>query len=543
MVALADIMEKEWDAIIVGAGMGGATLGYALARAGKSVLFCEQGKSSLDAADALRGAYAETFFARSAIPGREHRDILLRSGRWAEVMEDASSARSRQFIPFIGAGTGGSSALYGMAMERFSPLDFAPRGNYPDASESALPDRWPISYDELRPYYEAAERLFRVRGTEDPLRPDDVRAYLEPPPLSETSSSLFQFLASKGLHPYRLPMACDYMPDCKLCQGYLCNKGCKNDSAKICLGPAVTQYGAHLLDQCQVLKLEATDSLVTGVVCRVGERQLTLRGKIVGLAAGALTTPAILQQSASTIWHQGLANRSGLVGKYLMRHFVDLYVMFPRARATPRGNTKEIAFNDFYAVAGRKLGSVQSFGALPPAMVMTETVEDDLRHSGIPLAASLFRMVKPAVRKILSGVAARGVVLASILEDLPYDDNAVVLPNGSECKALSIQYHIRPQDAARIQELRRRIAAVFKPWRYMLIKQAENNRQLAHACGTCRFGDNPADSVLDRNNRAHGLENLYVVDSSFFPSSAGTNPSLTIAANALRVADHISRDL
>jgi choline dehydrogenase-like flavoprotein len=132
------------------------------------------------------------------------------------------------------------------------------------------------------------------------------------------------------------------------------------------------------------------------------------------------------------------------------------------------------------------------------------------------------------------------MILAATLEDFPYADNRVE-PARTDAQGarLAIEYRVRDADRARIAAFRKKMGEVLSGYSFKLIKQAENNQRIAHVCGTCRFGDDPATSVLDRNNRAHGLANLYVVDSSFFPSSGGTNPSLTIAANALRVADHL----
>ena len=130
-------------------------------------------------------------------------------------------------------------------------------------------------------------------------------------------------------------------------------------------------------------------------------------------------------------------------------------------------------------------------------------------------------------------------MLATIMEDLPYEDNAVAPSPGTDGGGLTIRYRIRDHDSARVRALRARVADALKPYRFLLLKQAEDNRYLAHVCGTCRFGHDPRQSVLDAGNKAHGLSNLYVVDGSFFPSSGGTNPALTIAANALRVADRL----
>lgn len=530
-------IDQNWDAIVVGTGMGGATLGHALARAGRRVLFLEKGSASPDLVD----HYAEDDFPAPDVPQPAHRAILERAGRYADEIVDRSTPRTQRFVPFIGAGAGGSSALYGMALERFFPSDFAAADHYRAPAGADLPPRWPVAYDELAPYYDKAEQLFRVRGTPDPLRADGPREHLLPsPPLTPGSKELFGFFEGRGLHPYRLPLACEFVDGCSGCQGYLCSRACKNDAGRICLEPAVRDHGARVLDACEVVALEADAQRVTGVACVRDGRRFTVRAPIVVLAAGALETPRILLDSASSAWPQGLANASGLVGKYLMRHHIDLYLVEPKLKGAFDNRQKELAFNDFYLLDGQKLGSVQSFGRLPPPATLAASVADDLRQGPLPWVAPLFKLARPFVTPVLDGLVHRRMILAATLEDFPYADNRVApAHDDAQGARLAIEYRVRDADRARIAAFRKKMDGVLSGYRYKLIKQAENNQRIAHVCGTCRFGDDPATSVLDRNNRAHGLANLYVVDSSFFPSSGGTNPSLTIAANALRVADRL----
>lgn len=532
----ATLAAREWDAVIVGAGMGGATLGHALAKAGWRVLWCDKGRSL--AADALRGRYAETFLDSSA-PDAQQQAVLQRAGRWTDDVEERSGTKPRRFVPFVGAGAGGSSALYGMALERFLPDDFTPAQRHPHARDANLPARWPIAYADLAPHYAKAEQLFRVRGGVDALRQGDAQHSMQPgPPLSPAAQEMFDFFARQGLHPYRLPLACDFVSGCEGCQGYLCAKQCKNDSARVCLEPALGNHDAALLERCEVQRLTADARRVTGVVCHWQGTTLRLRARIVVLASGALASPTLLLRSASPEWPKGLANESGLVGRNLMRHFVDLYAVFPKGRHAIGGNTKELAWSDLYA--GDALGSFQSFGSMPPPEVLVASMQQDLRDALGTLAGAAFAPVKPVLRRLLRRMFSRSLVFATILEDLPYADNRVFLADESADKAcIAMSYRIHATDAQRIAALRRRARTLLRPYRFLQFRQAENNRRLAHACGTLRFGVDPRDSVLDPTNKAHGIDNLYVVDASFFPTSGGTNPALTIAANALRVADHL----
>ena len=206
------------------------------------------------------------------------------------------------------------------------------------------------------------------------------------------------------------------------------------------------------------------------------------------------------------------------------------------------GNPKEIAFNDFYLSNGKKFGSVQSFGVLPPTPIVVASMAQDLRDGGMPWAIVPFNLIKPAVipRYELDVVA----------DHHPRCDHGRLALSGQPShRQQASRKRARHTDLLSLYASRLRqgegqgfwatLGAALKPYRFMRINQAENNQRIAHVCGTCRFGLDAGDSVLDANNKAHSLSNLYIVDASFFPSSGGTNPALTIAANALRVAAHL----
>jgi len=535
--SINEIIHTHWDIVIIGTGMAGATLGHALAQAGKKVLFCEKGQSLLDSHQGFRGDFAETFFPSPSPPDTKNRDILLKAGRSAEVLDDNSGRKTRRSIPFIGIGTGGSSSLYGYAMERLFPADFTPRMHHPTAPTSTLPERWPIDYEELAPYYEKAEQLYRVRGGVDPCRESEARSLKSIPPLSQPSTELKDLLLKRGLNPYRLPQACEFVPGCQGCQGFLCPNDCKNDSTRICLKPALNNHKATLLDECEAIQLIADAKQVNKVICRYKEREITLHSKIVVLAAGALASPQLLLKSVSNEWPNGLANGSGLVGRNLMRHYTDIHAVRPVTRKDNPGNLKELAFNDLYLSDSGKFGTVQSFGALPSATIIVEEIEKDLSQSPFAGLRPFFKLTKPILRMVVKQIFKNRLLFASIMEDLPYLENRVTLTDDGQ--RIRLEYNICADEQARIKKFRFHLKTIFNSRPYMLIKQAENNQRIAHACGTCRFGLTPQDSVLNRNNRSHELNNLYIVDASFFPSSGGANPALTLAANALRVADHI----
>ena len=196
-----------WDVIVVGTGMGGGMLGYSLARSGRSVLFVEKGRSTLPGAPGtIRSSFAEVAEPLASRSTKTYYDVLARAGRSTDEIEDVSGRFSRRYPPIIGSGTGGSSALYHMVCERFFARDFTPRQDFRDPGDSTVPEAWPVTYDQMRPWYAAAEKLLRVRGQPDPLRPEAAEAGLPaPPPFSADNQPLVDYLAGRGLHPYHLP--------------------------------------------------------------------------------------------------------------------------------------------------------------------------------------------------------------------------------------------------------------------------------------------------------------------------------------------------
>jgi choline dehydrogenase-like flavoprotein len=485
-----DAERVVWDVIVVGTGMGGGMLGYSLARSGRKVLFVEKGRSTLPGVPGtIRSAMPELAEPLAARSAATYFDALARGGRSTDEVEDVSGRFAKRFVPFIGSGTGGSSALYGMVCERFFAGDFTPRQNFADPGDSTVPEAWPVTYDQMRPWYAEAEKLLGVRGQRDPLRPESAEANLPAaPPFSSDNQPVVDYLAGRGLHPYHLPMACDYTDGCATCQTFLCDKACKNDSAR------------------------------NGV-----------------LPAGGLATPVLLLNSRSGDWPRGVANSSDMVGRNLMRHLLDPIMIWPQPDSTITAANKEIGLNDFYFHQGQKYGTVQSFGAIPPMEWLTN-------RPG-PQAKAL-RLMSPAVRRIYERFFTGGLILAAMMEDLPYLDNRVMLsdrPSADGRQRMRIQYRLHANEIERHAAFLRLFKQILEPFRTRALGSGKDNSNVGHVCGTCRFGTDPKTSVLDPQNRAHDVENLYVVDTSFFPSSAGLNPSLTVAANALRVAAHMNR--
>ncbi len=526
-----------WDVIVVGTGMGGGMLGYSLARSGRRVVFVEKGHSTLPGTPGtIRAAMPELAEPQAYRSAAGYYDALARAGRSTDEIEDISGRFPKRFVPFIGSGTGGSSALYGMVCERFFAQDFTPRQNFRNPGDSTVPETWPITYDQMSPWYSEAEKLLGVRGQPDPLRPEAAAVGLPPaPPFSTDNQPLVNYLTGRGLHPYHLPMACDYTEGCATCQTFLCEKSCKNDAARNGVLPAVAEHGAHLLTECRVVRLEADHTQVQQVIAQHRSDMLALKAKVVVLAAGALATPVLLLNSRSGEWPAGLANGSDWVGRNLMRHLLEPIEIWPNPQRKIRAPNKEIGLNDFYFWEGQKYGTVQSFGEIPPMEWLTN--RPDWRGKAL-------RVTSPAGRRIYQRFVTGGLVLAAIMEDLPYLDNRVLpcnRPSVDDRQRLRLHYRLHPSEVERRAAFLRQLKEVMQPFRKLTLGSGNDNTNLGHVCGTCRFGADPKTSVLDPHNRAHELDNLYVVDTSFFPSSAGLNPSLTVAANALRVAAHVNQ--
>lgn len=527
-----DPEREDWDVVVIGTGMGGGTIGYELARLGRRVLFLEKGRF-------LHGGPSQRVEPR---PGMDpDREMRLLTGRWPEPLQGRTSFGPVEFFAPLGCGSAGTTGLYGAQLERFSPCDFRPRANFPEVTAANLPEAWPVSYETMVPYYRRAERLYRVCGTPDPLNPDPEAELRTPPPLSDRDEVFVDSFRELGLNPYRAHVGFQYVPDCYECAD-ICPIGCKSDAGGICVAPALEKFGARLLPECEAVELVADGRRLRGVRARWKGRELTIPTRTVALAAGAYMTPLLLLNSRSGDWHDGLANRSGMVGRNLMLHTSDFLTIDPGGIHSAEGPTKSLALNDFYFEDGDKLGTLQSVGLpLQPPFILAY-----LRYAEERDPRWWRRLVSrflPQVAELASRLYWRSTLFATIVEDLPYEENRIV-PDPSCRNGMRFEYRYPRELRARNRRLRRRITrALGQRHRVRVVTGGGNNINYGHVCGTCRFGDDPRTSVLDGSNRAHDLDNLYVVDASFFPSSGGTNPSLTIAANALRVAGIIHERL
>jgi choline dehydrogenase-like flavoprotein len=521
-------LSRMWDVAIIGAGLGGATLGHALAGRGHSVLFIERGYwqspgAVLDDADVSPHAQ-------------------LQRGWWPAEFTHRNGQSTQTFQHPIGCGTGGSSGIFGMVMERFRPEDFTPGRLVPEPGESTVTESWPIDYTDLAPYYATAERLYRVRGTADPLFPETPE-YLPPPTATNKEQVLLDALSASGLHPYRFHYACERVAGCNSCPGTLCPRACRNDGHRMCVTPAVEQFGAEVVSNCRVERLESSGRLVREIVAEHSGQERRIRARIVVLAANAFGSPMILLRSQGARGSSALANGSGMVGRNLMLHVSDSMLVRRRgvssSRFKPLGAAMNhgIALNDFYQIAGVKHGNIHAH----PVNMSVDSVEKYLSLK-YPRRARQIPRVTKLVAWIGATVHAEKSYFATVVDDLPYADNGI-LPTDSANDHVAYTYTVRDELRRRAQTLVRSFADAVRARCSVEVFGQTGQLNRSHACGTLRFGDDPRSSVLDRTNRAHEVDNLYAVDASFFPSSGGINPGLTIAANALRVADIIAARL
>jgi choline dehydrogenase-like flavoprotein len=501
---------RHWDVIIIGTGVGGATVGHALALRGLSVLFLEKGGRVQPRAEGDPPAGVESGMTQ---------------GWWPHPMSyrQANGDRERFFAP-IGCASGGSSIHYGAALERMSPSDFdgldTPTGPV---------SPWPVSFNEFVPYYDAAERLYGI---------GDERSEIAERRMSEWDRALMQQMRQNGLRPEPLHVAIRYDEQCKECIGTICPRGCKSDAWVACLEQALHQPQCHILEHCDVQTLEADKECIRVVKALHLGRELELRAGIVVLSAGAMHTPQILLRSRNEFWPQGLANSSDQVGRNLMFHSNDIFALWaPRRLARQARQHKSISVRDFYVYKGQRLGYVQSMGVAAGRGEIAVYLKDQLRRRGLrnELMLSLLVKLPSTIGALAFGSAG---IFAAMAEDDPNPENRIIL-DPEEPDGVSFSYAIPDELRRRADELREAFSRGVRPWRMLRIS-AKLEMNYGHPCGTCRFGNERASSVLDRDCRTHDVQNLYVVDASFMPRSGAINPSLTIAANALRVATRIA---
>ena len=499
-------MEHRYDIIIIGTGAGGGTLAHALAPTSARILLLERGD----------------FIPREPAnwdPAAVWKDLRYRT---AEQWLDHGG---NQFRPYTHYCVGGNTKFWGSVLYRLRKEDF-------ESVEHAdgLSPAWPIDYRTLEPYYDRAERLYHVHGQRgiDPSEAPRGDFPYPPIPHSNEIAETVERLRKEGLHPSPLPLGLidPGQPDgcilCNTCNSFPCQREAKSDAATCCVRPLVdydnvtlwtNALARRLLTEPGGRRVEAVDVERDGAPVRV-------HAPLVIASCGAVNSAALLLRSATDKHPDGLGNSSGLVGTRYMAHLSTMMQGFHPFRRNRTVFQKTVGINDFYLRGPDTrypLGQIQSQGRTHGIMAQT------VAPLWLPLwAYNLW--------------VARGVDWLAMTEDLPREDNRVTIASDGRIRLSYCPNNLPAHD--RLVAIMTRILKRLGFWKIMTHSHQEMNT--THQCGTLCFGTDPLQSVLDPYCRSHDIENLFVVDASFFPSSAAVNPGLTIAAQALRVAEHIT---
>ncbi|SMD03049.1 GMC oxidoreductase [Primorskyibacter flagellatus] len=502
--------------------MGGGLLGRRLTEHGLRVLFVEKGPAGFDMD---RHSPQHTPHAPHA------RQIR---GMWPKPVESRLEGVATRFFGPYGSGVGGSSVFYAAGLERPERHDIDDAPNIPHPTGG-----WPVSFDEYRPYLDEATKILRLCGTPDPLSPEGPQDGLNTPlPASAADETLMQEMQALGLHPYRLHLAVRHPETCRKCFGSKCPWGCKMDGRSAGVIPALETGRAALLDNCEVQEILDDGTRVTGLRVKHDDMVAELHASTYALCAGSLASPRLLLASNSRC-PEGCANSNGWVGRGLMFHVDEIFVLWPKDNLAKRGPFgKSISLRDLYSPQGERFGLVQSIG-------LDASYGNIVYYMGRIFDQSplrRFRRLRGLIRFpafAASRLFGKAAVFVGMMEDYPYKDNRVVL-NSEDPEILTFEYRFHAELMQRRKRFRRMIYRAFKGhWRFLVSMRPVLN--FGHPLGTLRFGTDTKNSVLRPDCRTHDLDNLYVADGAFMPSSMGVNPSLMIAANALRVGDIIAR--
>ncbi|NUK34704.1 GMC family oxidoreductase [Streptomyces lunaelactis] len=522
--------DHHYDVIIIGTGAGGGTLAHRLAPTGKRVLILERG----DYLPRERDNWDST--------------AVFVKGKY-RAPEFWYDKHGNEFPPEVNYYVGGNTKFYGAALFRLRPEDFGELRHHDGISPA-----WPIRYEDLEPYYTQAEQLYLVHGRhgEDPTEGPTSGQYPHPPVEHEPRiQQLSDDLEKRGLHPFHLPIGVNLTQDengraahssvcirCDRVDGFPCLLGAKSDAQVICVDPALKHDNVTMVTGANVQRLETDPAgrTVTRVVAELGNGTTEgFSADIVVVACGAVNSAVLLLRSANDRHPGGLANSSDVVGRHYMRHN-NLALMAVSKEPNPTRFQKTLALHDWYLGADDwdfPLGGIQMLGKSDADQIHGEAP----RWAGAVSPDMPFEMLAHhAVDFWLCG------------EDLPLPENRVTLDKDDDIH-LALDEKNNTAGLKRLQhKLQEMLSHLGMHEHHLLSHSIYLHKGMpigatAHQAGTVRFGDDPNSSALDVNCKAHDLDNLYVVDTSFFPSIGAVNPSLTAIANALRVGDHIAARL
>jgi choline dehydrogenase-like flavoprotein len=512
---------EQFDVIVIGTGAGGGTLAHTLAPSGKKILLLERGN-----------------FLTRELSNWDPGPVFV-DGKYISP-DTWYAADGAPFQPQAHYFVGGATKLYGAALYRMRPIDF---GEFWHAD--GVSPAWPLSYEEFEPWYTKAEWLYQVHGVHgaDPTEGSWSKQYPWPPVTHEPRiQEISDSLESAGYAPF--PAPCGIMLNegkqpqshcirCATCDGYPCLVHAKADADVIAIRPLLDLPNVTLLVNSEVVRLETDPSgrVVTGVVVDRDGHEETYQGSIVVLAAGAANSAKILLRSASDAHPAGLANGSDQVGRNYMFHNSKAAVAIGQE---PNDTVfqKTLALNDFYLAGADNewpLGNIQMLG----------------KSNAMAMKGEEPHLTKLAPHWSLEEVARHAVDFWLTTEDLPKPGNRVTVDSGGNVHLAYTATNDTEADGL-YSEFRKILNHIGLADHHVLHKNFYMSMDVAiagvaHQAGTCRFGADPATSVLDVNCKAHEVDNLYVTDTSFFPSIGAVNPALTAMANGIRVGEHIAQ--
>jgi choline dehydrogenase-like flavoprotein len=507
--------ERHYDVIIIGSGAGGGTLTYKLAPSGKRILLIERGD----------------YVPRETDNWSTLAVNVKAKYNTREVWHDKDG---QELHPHTNYYVGGNTKFYGAALFRLREQDFGELRHHGGVSPA-----WPISYSQLEPYYLKAEQLFHVHGERgaDPTEPHSTGPYPHPPVSHEPRiQKLNDDLVRLGHKPFHVPLGIRLDENdrrksacirCLTCDGHPCLINAKSDAQVLCVDPALEYPNVTLMTNAYVSRLgtNSTGTRVTEVYVERNGQKETYSADIVVASAGAINSAALLLRSATDKHPRGLANGSDVVGRHYMGHINSVLLAISK-EPNPSIFQKTLALNDFYLGCKEwnyPMGHISFVGKLDAITLA----------AGAPAIAPGFTLELMAKHSLDFWLTS---------EDLPDPNNRVTLDSNG---GIVLSYTLNNEEG------HRRLVAKLKGLlnhldchehlipRNLFVGQRIPLAGVAHQNGTIRFGRDPRTSALDPNCKAHELDNLYVVDASFFPSSGAVNPALTIIANALRVGDHL----
>ncbi|RRQ25272.1 GMC family oxidoreductase [Rhodococcus sp. Eu-32] len=493
------------DVVVIGSGMGGSTLAYALRDSGLDVLVVERGK----------------FLPRE--PENSMPEEMHIHGRYKTAEPWFDARTGEPFSPGTYYWVGGNTKFYGASLPRFRREDFG-EIIHRDGTSPA----WPFSYDELEPFYTEAEKLFQVHGStdEDPTEPTHSEPYPHGPLAHEPTIERFSdSLKKQGLHPFHTPNGMNLDTEAQR-RASTASDGCpsesdvKSEAENRVLRPALGSRNVRLLIEAKIMKLltSADGRTVVAAEAELHGKKIRIEAKQFVVSAGAVNTAALLLRSANEQHANGLGNSSGLLGRNYMVHNSTFFVAIDPRRRNKTAWQKTLGLNDWYTAGPTNeypLGNLQMLGKLQAAMIKNQRPWAPMW--GLKMATD------------------RSLDIYLTTEDLPRLDNQVTVSGDK------ILVRWRPNNVDSHTELVRRVTkAVRKSGYPIVLTQRMGIETNSHMCGTAVAGHDSATSVLNADCRSHDVDNLWMVDGSFFPSSAALNPALTIAANALRVAPKIA---